>query len=151
LAASGKSPYSHFSFRVEIGGEDDAARVHAGFQEMTSLGPEHTVVEYREGNDWQNAPRKIPGTFKVPDVTLKRGVVRSIDLYEWLGEVRNGGPGARRTVRIDLLSEDRSRIVQSWFLFNAYPIKYTGPELDAKGTEVAIEELVLSSERIELA
>jgi hypothetical protein len=39
----------------------------------------------------------------------------------------------------------------SWKLVKARPIKYTGPSLNGKGTDVAVEELVIASERIELA
>ena len=47
---------------------------------------EITVSEYRAGNQKDNAPIKITGTYKVPDVTLKRGVIGRVDLYEWLDE-----------------------------------------------------------------
>jgi phage tail-like protein len=53
-------------------------------------------------------------------------------------------------VTIELQSEDHTQTVQSWKLTNARPTKYTGPSLSGKGTDVAIEELVLASERIDL-
>jgi phage tail-like protein len=40
--------------------------------------------------------------------------------------------------------------IQAWRLRNARPKKYTGPTLGGKGNDVAIEELVLSTEGIEL-
>jgi phage tail-like protein len=94
---------------------------------------------------------KITGTFKTPDVTFKRGVIGSLELYQWLDQVRTGSQEALRRVTIQLLTEDHSQVAQEWVLINARPIKYTGPSLSGKGTDVAIEELVLSSERIELA
>ena len=55
------------------------------------------------------------------------------------------------TVTIQLLPEDHSQPpAQEWKLTNARPIKYTGPALTGKGTDVAIEELVLASERIDV-
>jgi phage tail-like protein len=112
---------------------------------------EITVAEYRAGNEKDNAPRKITGTYKVPDVTLKRGVIGSLDLYQWLDLVRSGAQDALRTITIQLQSEDRSTVAQEWKLTNARPIKYTGPSLSGKGTDVAVEELVLACERIEMA
>ena len=51
---------------------------------------------------------------------------------------------------IQLQNEDRSAIVMTWKLVNARPVKYEGPSLDAKGNDVAIEELTLSYERLEV-
>jgi phage tail-like protein len=136
-------PYSQFNFQVDFGVDPNTPQ--AGFQEVSGLGLEITVVEYRNGNEMVNTPRKITGTFKVPDVTLKRGVIGDNTLYEWLNEVRDGSQEALRTVTITLLAEDRSP-AQTWELLNARPIKYTGPALTGKGTDVAVEELVLASE-----
>ncbi len=143
-------PYSQFNYLVDLG-NGDTATPQAGFQEVSGLGLEITVAEYRNGNEKDNAPRKITGMYKVPDVTFKRGVIGSLDLYEWLNEVRNGVQTALRTVTIQLLSEDRAGVAQEWKLTNARPMKYTGPSLNGKGTDVAIEELVLACERIDIA
>ncbi|MGA1839265.1 MAG: phage tail protein [bacterium] len=143
-------PYSQFNYLVDLG-SGHTEQPQGGFQEVSGLGMEITVAEYRAGNDMDNAPRKITGTYKVPDITLKRGVIGSDDLYQWLNQVRNGAQDALRTVTIQLQNEDHSSIVQEWKLNFARPIKYTGPSLNAKGTDVAIEELVLACERIELA
>jgi phage tail-like protein len=150
MAEFRERPYSQFNFLVNLGtGDTDSPQ--AGFQEVSGLGLEITVAEYRNGNEKDNAPRKITGTYKVPDVTLKRGVIGSLDLYEWLNEVRDGSQDALRTVSIQLQSEDHTTVAQEWQLSSARPIKYTGPSLNGKGTDVAVEELVLACERIVLA
>ena len=150
MAEFRERPYSQFNFLVNLGtGDTDTPQ--AGFQEVSGLGIEITVAEYRNGNERNNAPRKITGTYKVPDVTLKRGVIGSLDLYDWLNEVRNGSQQALRDVRVQLQSEDRNTVAQEWKLADARPIKYTGPSLNGKGTDVAVEELVLACERIEIA
>jgi phage tail-like protein len=150
MAEFRERPYSQFNFLVDLG-TGDTESPQAGFQEVSGLGMEINIAEYRNGNEKDNAPRKITGTYKVPDVTLKRGVIGSLDLYEWLDQIRTGAQDALRTVTIQLQNEDHSGIVQEWKLTNTRPIKYTGPSLNAKGTDVAIEELVLASERIDLA
>ena len=143
--------YGAFNFRVVIENGPDAASTRAAFQEVSGLGMEITVAEYRGGNFKDNAPIKVTGTYKVPDVTLKRGLIGDLStLYEWINEVRLGSQTALRTVTIELQSEDHTQTVQSWKLTNARPMKYTGPALSGKATDVAIEELVLSSERIDL-
>jgi phage tail-like protein len=143
-------PYSQFNFQVTLG-DEGPERPQAGFQEVSGIGLEVNVAEYRAGNSLENSPTKITGTYKVPDITLKRGLMGFLDLYRWLDEVRNGSQDQLRTVKIDLMSEDRATVAMSWKLVKARPIKYTGPSLNGKGTDVAVEELVIASERIELA
>ncbi|GAP63868.1 MAG: phage tail protein [Ardenticatenia bacterium] len=150
MAEFRERPYNQFNFLVDLG-TGDTSSAQAGFQEVSGLGMEITVAEYRNGNEKDNAARKITGMYKVPDVTLKRGVIGALDLYEWLDQVRNGDQAQLRNVTIQLLSEDRATVAMEWRLINARPIKYTGPSLNGKGTDVAIEELVLACERIELA
>jgi phage tail-like protein len=143
-------PYSQFNFQVTLG-DEGPERPQAGFQEVSGIGLEVNVAEYRAGNSLENSPTKITGTYKVPDVTLKRGLMGFLDLYRWLDEVRNGSQDQLRTVKIDLMSEDRATVAMSWKLVKARPIKYTGPSLNGKGTDVAVEELVIAAERIELS
>lgn len=151
MAVERERPYGQFNFRVVIENGPDAASTKAAFQEVSGLGMEITVSEYRGGNFKDNAPIKVTGTYKVPDVTLKRGVIGDLEtLYNWINQVRIGSQTALRTVTIELQSEDHSQAVQAWKLTNARPTKYTGPSLSGKGTDVAIEELVLASERIDL-
>ncbi len=139
------SPYSAFNFLVEFSGGDIAA----GFSDVSGLGAEITMAEYRNGNDPENHVRKVPNINKVSDVTLKRGIIKSEDLWSWINEVRNNGWGAQRNVVISLMDESGQNAVQKWTLQNAVPTKYTGPTLAAKGgTDVAMEELVLAAEGI---
>lgn len=138
-------PYGQFNFLVDIGGPA-ADSPSGGFQEVSGLGYEITIMEYRAGNKKDNAPDKITGGYKVPDVTLKRGVIGDNALYMWLEEVRNGSYDAPRSVTIELLSEDRQTVASVWKLVGARPMKYTGPTLTGAGTDVAVEELVLACE-----
>jgi len=151
MAVERERPYGQFNFRVVIENGPDAASTKAAFQEVSGLGLEITVAEYRGGNFAINGPQKITGTFKVPDVTLKRGVIGELNtLYNWINDVRNGSQTSLRTGTIELGDESHTGAVQAWKLTNARPTKYTGPSLSGKGTDVAIEELVLASERIDL-
>ena len=84
------------------------------------------------------------------DVTLKRGIIGSLNLYKWLDQIRNGDQAALRTVVISLQNEDHTAIVTTWKLLRARIIKHTSGPLNAKGTDVAMEELTLAYERLEL-
>ena len=142
-------PYVQFNFLVDLGtGNTDG--VEAGFQEMSNIGMEVTVSEYRTGNSKENSVRKITGLNKATDVTMKRGVIGALDLYAWLDDIRNGNQNALRTVTIQLQNEDHSDVVQTWKLLRARIIKHTSGPFNAKGTDVAMEELVLAYERLEM-
>jgi phage tail-like protein len=149
MATKRNHPYSQFNFQVQWDGLDEKS-VEAGFQEVSGLGLEMTVAEYRAGNHSENSPIKVNGTYKTPDVTLKRGVLGALDLYQWVDAVRSGTPGQTKTVTIKLMGEDRETVAMSWKLIGARPMKYTGPSLNGKGTDLAVDELVLAAERIEI-
>lgn len=142
-------PYVQFNFLVDLGdGVTDGPK--AGFQELSGVGMEVTVSEYRTGNAKENSAMKITGMNKQTDVTMKRGVIGSLNLYEWLDQIRNGDQKAMRTVTIHLQNEDHTDIVQTWKLLRARIIKHTSGPFNAKGTDVAMEELVLAYERLEM-
>jgi phage tail-like protein len=142
-------PYAQFNFLVDLGnGETESPQ--AGFQECSRIGMSVDVVEYRNGNDKENGVRKLTGLNRFPDVTLRRGVIGSLDLYQWLNDIRNGNASAYRTVTVQLMNEEHSSVVQAWKLLRARIFDHTSGPFDARCSEVAIEELTLAYERLEL-
>ena len=141
-------PYGNQHFRVDLGdgGEGSAA----GFSQVVLPDIAIDVIEYRNGNDKESGTRKLPGLARYDNVTLRRGIIGSLNLYAWINQVRNGDANARRTVTISLLAEDLTAVVLTWKLLRAWPVKYRFGDLNAKGTDVAVEELVLAYERLEM-
>lgn len=127
LMANGTGPYSAYKYIIKLGVPNEPGRVLGGFAEVTGL----------------------RGVHKVGDVTLKRGVVDSSDLWNWLNRARENGTTARRNATI-ILRDEAGNPVQTWTLRNVVPKKYTGPKLGGKSGDVAIEELILSPESIVL-
>lgn len=149
MAVLRERPYVQFNFLVDLGtGNTDGA--DAGFQEVSGIGMEVTVAEYRNGNHKENSVMKITGLNKSTDVTLKRGVIGSLSLYQWLNDIRNGNQAALRNVTVQLQNEDHTAVVQTWKLLRARITKHTSGPMNAKGTDVAMEELVLAYERLEM-
>jgi phage tail-like protein len=149
MAVQRDRPYVQFNFLVDLGsGNTDGPM--AGFQECSNIGMEVTVAEYRAGNHKENSVQKITGLNKSTDVTLKRGVIGSLDLYNWLDQIRNGDQTAMRTVTIQLQDEAHTQVVQTWKLLRARIIKHVSGPMNAKGTDVAIEEITLSYERLQM-
>jgi phage tail-like protein len=149
MAVQRDRPYVQFNFLVDLG-SGSTEGPEAGFQEVSGVGMEVTVSEYRNGNSRENSVMKITGLNKSTDVTMKRGVIGSLSLYNWLNQIRNGDQNALRTVTIHLQNEDHTQVVQTWKLLRARIIKHTSGPFNAKGTDVAMEELVLAYERLEM-
>jgi phage tail-like protein len=149
VATLRERPYVQFNFLVDLG-TGNAEGPEAGFRECSPIGMEVNVVEYRNGNDKENSVRKITGLCKYNDVTLKRGIIGSLALYNWLNQIRDGDQNALRTVTIQLLSEDHTTAVLTWRLLRARIVKHTSGPLNAKSSDVALEEMVLAYERLEM-
>jgi phage tail-like protein len=142
-------PYPQFNFLVDLGtGTTDGPQ--AGFQECSQIGMSVDVIEYRNGNDKENGVRKLTGLARYPDVTLRRGIIGSLDLFQWLNEIRDGNVAAYRTVTLQLMNDDHTSVVQTWKLLRARPVKHLSGPFNAKGTDVAMEELVIAYERLEM-
>jgi len=149
MATLRERPYVQFNFLVDLG-DGNTNGPQAGFQEISGIGMEVTVSEYRPGNHKENSVMKITGMNKSTDVTMKRGVIGSLDLYKWLHQIRDGEQGALRTITIRLQNEDHTAVVQTWKLIRARIIKHTSGPLNAKGNEVAMEDCTIAYERLEM-
>jgi len=142
-----KGPYGAFNFKVTFN-NISTGPIDAGFSDVSGLGNEINYSEYRPGNYSSNTSMKIPNTHKLDEVTLKRGLIGSTDIFKWLAAVRDGAYQPC-SVTIDVLDESRQRVL-SLVLTNAQPKKWVGPTLAAKGGgEVAMEELHLVHEGID--
>ena len=144
--ANRTTPYGAFNYLVNF----DGGEVFGGFSDVSGIGTEVTVAEYRNGNEKENHVRKVAGIHKVSDVTLKRGILNSKSLFDWISQTRTLGPAAQKNVTVTLLDEAHAP-VQTWVLRGVIPMKYTGPTLAGKGGgDVAMEEIVLSAEGLEI-
>ncbi|NMM23985.1 MAG: phage tail protein [Phycicoccus sp.] len=149
MAVMRERPYAQFNFLIDLGaGATDGPQ--AGFQECSEIGMSVDVVKYRNGNERGNEVRKLTGLARYPDVVLKRGIIGSLDLYQWLNDIRNGNQTAYRTVTVQLMTEDHTAVVQEWKLLRARIIKHVSGPFNARGSDVAMEELTLAYERLEL-
>jgi phage tail-like protein len=136
-------PYKNFRFLVEIDGI-----VQAGFSDVSGFGSTVEVIEYREGGDAANV-RKLPGKVSYPDLTLKWGITDSRELYDWHRAAVNGT--IQRKNGSVILLDDAAQEKVRWNFFGAWPSKWDGPDFTAKGTDVAIDTLTVSCERVERA
>jgi phage tail-like protein len=124
-------PCGAHNFDVEF---DDRA---IGFSAVFGLGCE---FDYADDGRTVNS--------RVTEVTLRRGVTGDVALWSWVRAVLRGEPNTR-TVRVHLLDDHRN-VVCSWMLEQARLQRWSGPALDAAGGALAMEEIVLTAERVEL-
>ncbi|NOQ33466.1 MAG: phage tail protein [Methanosarcinales archaeon] len=135
-------PYRNFRFLLEI---DDIIR--AGFSEVTVPDASSDVVEYREGNG-PTTVTKLAGLRKYGNITLKWGITDSMELYEKWRKPVEEGTTVRKNVTIILMNEAGDPAAR-WEFVDAWPSKYDAPDLNAKGTDVAIETLEIVHEGME--
>ena len=150
MATFRDNPYGAFNYLVALGGDQgdgSEGTIVGGFSDVSGLGYDVSYSDYRNGNERVNTMRHIPNTFKNDEITLKRGVVGSTDLFQWLKGVADGKADPR-TVTITMLDEARSPVAV-FKVRQAQPKKWTGPTLASKGGgEVAMEEIHLVHEGI---
>ncbi len=137
-----KDPLVSFQYAVEIQGN-----VAGYFTECTGLGSEHEVIEHKvvdsKGND---VIQKIPGRLKWEDITLKRGITDSMDIWDWRKKVEDGNVDEARANGSIVMMDQHLNPVARWDFVNAWPVKVTGPTMKSDSNEIGIEELTITHE-----
>ncbi|ACK70069.1 conserved hypothetical phage tail protein [Gloeothece citriformis PCC 7424] len=130
-------------FYVEIKSE-----IKACFSECSGVGVQIEKEVYLEGgvNDQQRVFLKQA---KFNDITLKRGITDDMIFWQWISQVLKGEPKQRQNVRI-LVFNQAGETLQSWTLIGAIPIGWKAPSLQANSNTVAIEELTLTYEGLNI-
>lgn len=77
-----------------------------------------------------------------PSIVLRRALSQATELYDWRRR------GDKRAVTIQQLDSAAGRVVNTWRLVNARPLKWTGPTFNAAGNDIAIEELELTFDEL---
>lgn len=134
------NPLLSYRFVVDIESKEGTSTVlAAGFSEVTGLEVEVETEEVQEGG----APTQLfPVRIGYPNLTLKRGLSLSSLLYAWTSAAANNEV-ERRNLRIFLL-DSLGVPTWGWAVEGAYPVKWTGPQLQADQNTVAVESLELA-------
>ncbi|WP_052890462.1 MULTISPECIES: phage tail protein [Thermogemmatispora] len=140
-----KDPLVSSWFGVEFQGQ-----IVGAFRECTGLGSENEVVEYKaSGPRGEFVIKKVPGRLKWNNITLKRGITDSMDMWQWRKLVEQGKiEEARKNGTITMYNQQGEPVAR-WNFVNAWPSKLTGPSANASNNEVAIEELEITHEGYE--
>jgi phage tail-like protein len=142
-------PFVAFRFSVEINRGGTGPLCAAAFSECDGLEVTLDVKTVREGGD-NASVRRLPGPASFSNLTLKRGMTKSTDLWDWV-DATIADPTVRADVTVvvhpsDSLTKENARFVLS----RCIPVKLKAPPLNAKDGIVAIEELQLAYESLTL-
>jgi phage tail-like protein len=153
-------PFTKMNFVVSIA----TAASGAAFTEITGLDANVDVVEFRQGNSNSLAPVKIPGLVKHGNITMKYGVTTASDFRNWIAACINSQRDAipRADIMIELIDtiKEAPKTIQdtatagsaaagmTWTLTGAWVTKYSGVDLNAMQSEVAIESIEVAYEEL---
>lgn len=140
-------PFTAYSFRVDIvlpgAGEPLCG---AAFAECDGLELRLDVRSLREGGN-NTGPVLLAGPASYGEVTLRRGMTESFDLWDWCGAVMRD-PSVRADAVVTVLAPDHETVRARFRLRRCLPVRLKAPRLDAVDGIVAIEELALACEAL---
>lgn len=129
-------PFLVFRFEVSFTGF-----AKAGFSECTGLQLETEVETYQEGGR-NTHERKFPTRTKQSPLVLKRGIVDR-QLWNWYADLVQGKL-VRRSATIQVKDYSGQATVMEFEIKDCFPIKWVGPDLNAKADNIAVETLELA-------
>jgi phage tail-like protein len=136
-------PFTAFNFLVEIEVQGVSDMVCAAmFSDVDGLEMNLEPKTIREGGN-NTGPVHMAGQVGYGQLTLRRGMTSSFDLWSWFDAVSApGGGGLRGSASIVMLGSDGTEQVE-FQLTGCLPVKLKAPTLNAKDGEVAIEEMAI--------
>ena len=129
-----------FHFKVEVQNlpvtENDVR-----FTEVSGLAVEMSTEEIAEGGE-NRFIQKYPTRAKYPELVLKRGLLLSSEITEWIRQSIEDYNIQPKNIYIKLLNEDHQPLL-TWNVVNAYPTKWAVSDLNSSSNAVVIETLQL--------
>jgi phage tail-like protein len=143
--ADRKDPVVGFHFGIDIGN----GVITGYFTECSGLGSEHEVIEHKVVTEkGQEVVLKLPGRLKWENISLKRGITDSMDIWKWRKQVEDGDvKNARKEGSIFMFDQNLEKIAQ-WDFTGAWPVKVSGPQPKSDSNEIGVEELTIAHEYI---
>lgn len=144
MAVRDSDPLVGFHFGVEVQG-----KVTGFFTEVSGLGSETEVIEHKVVNEkGMEVVQKLPGRLKWDNITLKRGITKTMDVWSWRKSVEDGNvEGARADGSIIMFDQSLNEVAR-WNFERAWPVKVSGPQLQSDSNAFGVEEMILAHEYI---
>lgn len=150
MAVTRDRPYGNSNFLVDFG-RGDSRSVSMGFAEV--IFPPFTVGETALSQDHPITITPLVTTEIAASnhIILKRGVIGSLDLYDWWDKARQGKAPKRRTMKIELLSDDQSAVVLTWRFTNVRPVSLCYSPLRALESGIIMETVILAFDSMSMS
>jgi phage tail-like protein len=135
-------PAPEFRYWVEIDG-----LLEGTFTECSGFKADREIIPFKEGgvNDYVH---KLPGRTSFSDITLRKGVMFSIELWKWFEEGMVTGKIKKRNITI-IHHSSYFNIPARWYhIKGAYPAAWEGPNLRSDSSQLAVEALTLTFESL---
>ena len=146
------TPLHTFRFLLRFsrsGGEGGQEDVCGGaFAECSGLESSMEPKLIRAGGMNYGAVQRA-GPVSFATVVLKRGMTRTPDLFRWYQLVAGGAYAWRLSAELVVL-DSAGEPALTWGLDNCLPVKFKAADLNARGTDIGIEELHLAHEGLRL-
>lgn len=144
-----------FNFEVELRSSTSGETLgNGGFQECTGLDIELDIQELQEGGRNDGVVRRL-GRAKYQNIVLRRGMFYSSggldrQLWQWLQDLASGVRPVRRYDGFIRVIDGDDEVIATWSFVRGLPAKISGPQLNAKTGDIAIEELTIAHEGLKL-
>jgi phage tail-like protein len=140
-----RDPLTGYHFYLELDGITQAR-----FRECAGLTSESQVIEYKEADKNGNVIiKKVPGVLKWSDITLKRGITDIMELWDWRKMVEEGYVEKARKHGSIVMYNQANEEIARWNITDCWPMKISGPQLNAGNNDIAVEEIVLAHEGLQ--
>jgi phage tail-like protein len=151
LAEPHPTPFTTFNFRVELTLEgENKVLCEAAFAECDGLEVSMQTKTYQEGGN-NNRQIHLVGPVTYGQLALKRGMTDSFDLWDWFDKVTTtGGYSRRASAVVAMIASDGGSDHVQFRLTRCLPIRIRAPALNAREGSVAIEEMQIAYERLEI-
>jgi phage tail-like protein len=142
-------PFTTFNFKIKLWVGSSATELcECEFSECDGLEMNIEPKTIREGGN-NGVQIHLMGPMTYGTLTLKRGMTGDFGLWRWFQQVQQDR-SLRANGEIQMLSSDRNDVDVRFTLTNCLPIKLRAPGLRAKDGEVAIEEMQIAYETLDL-
>ena len=139
-----EDPVVGFHFALDVQGV-----IKGYFTECSGIGSESEIAEQKVVTEkGVQVVLKVPGRLKWGDITLKRGLTSTMDLWEWRKMVEDGDVKAARKNGSIIMFDQALTPVAQWDFKNAWPSKISGPTPKSDGNDISLEEITIVHEYI---
>jgi phage tail-like protein len=127
-------PLSRHQFELKIPDIDTIGF----FMHCSGLEASFDVYEYREGGN-NDFVHRLPGALHYPNLVLSRGLTNEEALLKWFWATQTNAQRKQITLTLTYANAQRT-----WSFGDAFPVRWTGPQMDAGATDLATETLEIA-------